>query len=110
MAISGKAVAAVGVFIGGIAIARLRVLLYRALAANPDEFARLSTAFGFRSDPGESELLIIGYRYAVLRRRCEGVEGTILERERTQIAALFLIFVFSCVVIVAGFVMQGLLL
>jgi hypothetical protein len=92
---------AVGTLLGTVALVRIGVTLRRALSEHPDRTAQLFLRLGYPSQPTEAEMLIVGYRYAFLRRSFPEFEGTAVERERT---AIFLWFAVLFVGVAIGLV------
>jgi len=83
---------AAGTLLGTVALVRIRVTLRRALSEHPDRTARLFLRLGYSPQPTEAEMLIVGYRYAFLRRSFPEFKGTSVEEERTALLLWFSIF------------------
>jgi hypothetical protein len=76
---SRKLIAA-GLLLGTVALVRIGMTLRGALSAHPDRTAGLFLR------------LIVGYRYAVLRRSFPEFEGTAIEQQRTALFLWFAVF------------------
>jgi hypothetical protein len=85
---SRKLIAA-GSLLGTVALVRIGMTLRGALSAHPDRTARLFLRLGYSPQPNEAEMLIVGYRYAFLRRSFPEFEGTAVEQERTALLLWF---------------------
>jgi hypothetical protein len=80
---------AVGTLFGAVALARLGASLRSSFAAHPTETEQLFRRFGYSAQPNDSEMLIVGYRYALLRRPFAELEGTAVERDRNRLLIWF---------------------
>jgi len=106
VATSRKVIAA-GTVLSAVALVRLGVSLRRAFSAHPQETARLFSRLGYSAQPNESELLIVGYRYALLRRPFAELEGTAAERERNGLQIWFTLFLAGVAIGLAGLAMAA---
>ena len=64
---TSRKVIASGTLLGAVALAKLGVSPCSSFAAHPREAAQLFARLGYSAQPNDSELLIVGYRYAFLR-------------------------------------------
>jgi hypothetical protein len=83
---------AAGALLGTLALVRIGVTLHRALSEHPDQTSRLFSRLGYSPQPSEAEMLIVGCRYAVLRRSFPEFEGTAIEQLRTALFLWFAVF------------------
>ena len=86
---TSRKLSAAGTLLGAVALARLSVSLRGSFAEHPTETARLFGRLGYSAQPNDSEMLIVGYTYALLRRPFSELEGTAVERERNRLLIWF---------------------
>ena len=86
---TSRKLTAAGTLLGAVALARLSVSLRSSFAEHPTETARLFGRLGYSAQPNDSEILIVGYRYALLRRPFAELEGTVVERKRNRLLIWF---------------------
>jgi hypothetical protein len=102
----GRKIIAAGTFVGVVALARISVSLRQAFAANPQEVSSVLARFGYSSPPGEAELMIVGYKYALLRRPFPELDGTAAQRKRSSLGFWFVLLFAGVLVGLAGIVVE----
>jgi hypothetical protein len=85
---SRKLIAA-GTLLAAVSLARAGATLRSSFAAHPTETEQLFGRLGYSAQPNDSEMLIVGYRYAFLRRPFVKLEGTAVERDRNRLLIWF---------------------
>jgi hypothetical protein len=106
MASIGRRVMSAGTLLGAIGLVRIQVLIRRAHSAHPQEMEGLLARLGYSEKSAEASLMIIGYRYAVLRHPFLEMSGTSLERERSELLLWFAILFIGVALGIAGIAME----
>ena len=95
-----------GALIAAVAHVRLGIRLQHAFSAQPEKSAQLFAGLGYSWPPRESELLVVGFQYAFVRRAYPGLEGTPVEAQRNMLALWCALFVAGAVIGFAGLVLS----
>jgi len=103
----GKKLLSVGAFFGLVALARIRVSFRRAFSAHPHEATSVLTRLGYSSPPSEAELLMVGYKYALLRRPFPELDGTAVQRGHNVLLLWFILLFAGVLIGLAGLVVEA---
>ncbi len=95
-----------GTLLGAIGVVRVQVLIRRACDAHPQAMTNLVARLGYTHKPVEASLMIVGYQYAVLRRPYPEIDGTSLERARSEMLLWFAVMFLGVAIGMLGIVME----
>ena len=102
----GRKLSSVGTALGATGLVSMQVLMQRAYASQPAEMTDLLARNGLAQKSIRASLLIVAYRYAVLRRPILEASGTSLERDRNKLLGWFAVMLTGVVVGVTGLIIE----
>ena len=102
MTLEPRMLLSMGNLVAAIAVVRLIVSLRRAFYENPDATSVVFTGLGLPSQPTDSQMLFVGFRYAILRRAYPAFQNTDIERQRNKFAFLYIAMILGALVGLVG--------